>query len=119
MVETSLLPCPFCGGNLKTTRYEDDYGYRSWIFDCPKGCGVMINPKDSINLTKREAIAAVNRRAGEADLTAEHYTIVKKLHQREDAARALLETVPSTVIDAEWRGWIARKNAFLAGKEGK
>jgi len=70
--ETTLLPCPFCGGEASRRLF---YGARYGVYcdECDARVGGLFN-------TEAEAIAAWNARAEHGTLTAEHVREVIERH---------------------------------------
>lgn len=109
--ETTLLPCPFCGG--EADEYEGDYGNGI----CCMMCGAMVGEPIHLEYmtTKRvsidEAIAAWNARAERGTLTAE---------QVREAVEASTFAETSTIRefnDSSWQAIADELNATLGGGE--
>jgi Lar family restriction alleviation protein len=62
--DEAMLPCPFCGGEAKHYHRPDTTGWSNtdWVSCSDDDCGVSTAMEE----TKAEAIAAWNRRAGQA-----------------------------------------------------
>lgn len=58
--ETTLLPCPFCGGEAKLSHYET-FDNDEWAVECMGVC--EIQPATCLFFTKEQAIEAWNTRA--------------------------------------------------------
>ena len=76
--ETTLLPCPFCGGEARMRRMDFPDGDAEYVFDC--ACGRKLFETAS----KAKAIAAWNTRTTHGTLTAEQVRelIAPHLHAR-------------------------------------
>lgn len=57
---TELQPCPFCGSEAGTFKVDDN----PWPVKHAIGCGSYLCRAEIVLPTKKEAIAAWNKRAG-------------------------------------------------------
>lgn len=77
--ETTLLPCPFCGNEVRMRRVDFPDGDAEYVFDC--ACGRKIFETAS----KSKAVTAWNTRATlgghPAKLTAEQVMSIARKHQ--------------------------------------
>ena len=90
--ETTLLPCPFCGGEASRRLF---YGARYGVYcdECDARVGGLLN-------TEAEAIAAWNARAERGTLTAEQVSKATYAH-----------SIHADCADADWQAIADELNA--------
>lgn len=113
--ETTLLPCPFCGGEA---HISDDYSskrgmvYSVW-HDCPAGGGYhpygqgvgVLQVTSAWFSSREEAIAAWNTRATHGTLTAEQVMAIAGKHQPDYCS--------DTHVCFDWQAIADELNALL------